>query len=696
MKIFKLKYVLPVTSIFLIIFLAFKVNNNDKNKLILEMLMEGLGSMHYNKAEVDNDFSEKVYKLYIDRLDYNKRFFTIEDINEFGAYKFKIDDEIKVSDFSFFEITKERYLQRIEDVEKYYTSALKKPFTFEDEDFLQTDPEKRTYAEDEKELKERWKGYMKFQVLAKLVRKINAQDKAKEKSDTVVIKTVAELEKDSRKEVKKTYDDWFYRMSKLNEKDITEIYFNSITAAYGPHTQYFAPADKENFDIRMSGKLEGIGAQLTQPNAYIKVAKIITGSPCWKQGELKAGDLIIKVAQGSDEPVNVVDMRLDEAIKMIRGKKGTEVRLTIEKPDGSVVIIPIIRDIIVLEETFAKSIIIKDSITNSKIAYVYLPEFYADFKNPNGRTCSKDIKKELEKIKKDNVDGIIIDLRNNGGGSLMDAVDIVGYFIDKGPVVQVRNRTQIPQILNDRKSGSLYDGPLVIMTNEFSASASEIMAAAIQDYKRGIVVGTNTYGKGTVQRFFSFDRMIKGYDEFKPLGDVKITTQKFYRINGGSTQLRGVAPDIILPDAYQFLDMGEKDTDYPIGWDEITKAEYKVMKQKFDISKIRRKSMLRISENHGFNIISDYTELLRQRKDSSIITLNLNSYIKRDKQRKAESKSFNKIYDKKYGLRFFVLKEDSVKIYSDTVKIARTKSWIKELEKDLHLSETYKIIQDMQ
>lgn len=696
MKILKFKIILPAVALLVIALFAFKLLNNDKNKLILQILVKGLQAMHYNEEQIDNDFSEKVFKLYIDRLDYNKRFFTQDDINLFTAYKYKIDDEIKNLDFIFFDITKDLYLKRIKDASNYYTAALKKPFDFTLDEYLETDPEKVQFAANEKELKERWHKYMKYQVLTKYAQKIELQEKAKKDNDTsYVAKTLKELEEEARNDVKKTYDDWYYRISKMNDKDIVSLYFNSITAFFDPHTQYFPPEDKENFDIRMSGQLEGIGAQLTQPNAYIKVAKIIPGSPCWKQGELKAGDLILKVAQADQEPVDVVDMRLDEAIKMIRGKKGTEVRLTIQKPDGTLKIIPIIRDVIVLEETFAKSIIMKDSTSDSRLAYIYLPEFYADFNKQNGRHCSKDIKKELDKINKEKIDGIIIDLRNNGGGSLMDAIEIVGYFIDKGPVVQVRDRKQTPKVYSDQIAGIVYNGPLIIMTNEFSASASEIMAAAIQDYGRGIIVGTNTYGKGTVQRFFPFDMMIRGNDEHKPLGDLKITIQKFYRINGGSTQLRGVSPDILLPDPYQFLDMGEKDTEFPIGWDEVNKAEYKNLKQNFSVEKIKKLSEKRTGSDKNFEIVENYAEYLKSRKDSSLLTLNYGKYLTNDKNSKAESKKFSDIQDQKYSLKFFVLKEDSVTVYSDTIKTARVKSWIKELETDMQLNETYKIMQDM-
>jgi carboxyl-terminal processing protease len=456
------------------------------------------------------------------------------------------------------------------------------------------------------------------------------------------------------------------------------------------------PKDKENFDIHISGKLEGIGATLSQPNAYIKVEHIVPGSACWKQGELEVGDLILKVAQGAEDPVDVVDMRLDDAIKMIRGKKGTEVRLTVKKADGSIHIIPIIRDVVIIEETFAKSIIIQNSLNNKKIGYIYLPQFYADFDDANGRRCSEDVEIEVEKLKNEKVEGIIVDLRNNGGGSLTDAVDIVGLFIEKGPVVQVRSRFGMPQVLKDNDAGVLYNGKLVVMVNEFSASASEIMAAAIQDYGRGIIVGSKqTFGKGTVQRFVSFDDIIKNENELKPLGHLKITIQKFYRVNGGATQLKGVLSDIVLPDAYSLIDMGEKDMDNPIEWDEIPKSDYKMWDNSFDTNILKEKSRQRVSSDTSFQIINEYAEYLKENQNKTLISLNIETYRKNEKEREILSKRFKKADRISNGLYFKYTQPDSLDMFSDSIKQERAENWIKILQKDIYLKETFNIINDM-
>ncbi len=689
---------LPFILIISLLIVAFAYTISKKDKLVLEIMKQSLKVYHYEDRAFDNDFSEEVFKLYMEKLDYNKRFFLQSDINEFAAYKFKIDDEVNNENFTFFELTKNRYIERIAELDKYIQDALKKPFDFSKDEYIELDAEKRFYPKTKKELKNNWKKYLKYSVMTKLASKIEVQEKAIADKDTSVeIKTIKELEKKAREDVQKTYKDWYHRMTKINEKDLMKMYLNSITAFYDPHTSYFPPKDKENFDIHISGKLEGIGATLSQPNAYIKVERIVAGSACWKQGDLEVGDLILKVAQGADEPVDVVDMRLDDAIKMIRGKKGTEVRLTVKKADGSIKVIPIIRDVVVLEETFAKSVVIKDSISNKKIGYIYLPGFYADFEDPDGRRSSVDVKKEIEKLKKEDIEGIIVDLRNNGGGSLMDAIDIVGLFIDKGPVVQVRSRFAMPQVLKDKNAGSLYDDDLLIMINEFSASASEIMAAAIQDYNRGVIVGSKqSFGKGTVQRFIPFDRMTRGNEDLKPLGALKITIQKFYRINGGATQLKGVVPDIVLPDAYSKLDMGEKDLDNPIKWDEIPKAEYTKFKPNYNKEQLKQISNKRVAKDTSFTLIEEYSKYLKEVREKTLVSLNIEKYKKEEKEREEISKRFKNADRRISGLKFYVPKADSLEIYSDTIKTEKAKRWMKDLKKDIYLEESFKIIEDMQ
>ncbi|MEO1715046.1 MAG: S41 family peptidase, partial [Bacteroidota bacterium] len=370
-------------------------------------------------------------------------------------------------------------------------------------------------------------------------------------------------------DVLKTFDDWYERLEKRKRSDYLSIYINSITNVFDPHTSYFEPIEKQNFDINMSGKLEGIGARLQSDGNYTKITSVIVGGPAWKQGDLKENDKIMKVAQDGEDPIDVTGMQLDDVVSQIRGEKGTKVILTVKKIDGSIADIEIVRDVVILEEGFAKSLILHTT-AKEKVGFISLPRFYDDFYDEEGRSCARDVATEIDKLKKENVRGIILDLRNNGGGSLRDVVTMSGFFIEKGPIVQVKARGRSPEVLEDNDPSVKWDGHLIVMVNQFSASASEILAAALQDYERAVIVGsTSTFGKGTVQRFYNLDRAIPGYSELKPFGEIKLTTQKFYRIDGGSTQLKGVTPDIILPDMYSYIETGEKEQEYPMNWTQI-------------------------------------------------------------------------------------------------------------------------------
>ena len=689
----KLLFLIPVAAIALVSY-TYTVQN-DKEVAIDQIVMQSLNTSHYAPKEVNDDFSEKVFKLYIQRLDYNKKFLIQDDINELKKLENSIDEDITTSRFTFFDKSLELLNKRIDESQAYYKEILDKPFDFTKDETLELDAEKLNFAKNKDALKEDWRKYLKYQTLSRIAEMMESQEKAKEKSDTVKIKSKEELEIAARKKVLKSNEDWFKRIKKLDRDDRIAVYFNSITGIYDPHTEFFPPKEKANFDIGMSGQLEGIGAQLQEKDGAIKVSSIVPGSASYRQGQLKPGDIILKVAQGEAEPVDVTDMRLDDAVQLIRGKKGTEVRLTIKKPDASTVIIAITRDIVVIEETYAQSVILKGK---KNIGYIKLPTFYADFNGNGGRSCSVDMKKELQKLKEENVDGIILDLRYNGGGSLPDVVKMAGLFIDKGPIVQVKSKTGTPQVMDDNDPAIVYDGPLTVMVNSNSASASEIMAAAIQDYKRGVIVGTSpsTFGKGTVQRFFNLDDYVPAqYATIKPLGQVKITTQKFYRINGGATQLKGVIPDIILPDPYYLLDQGEKEQDYPMNWDEIPPANYVALNPGYSIDKLKAKSEARLKSNPGFTILENAAKRFKKQKDSTVISLNFEKYIAEQKRYKAESKKMDDLDKEIPGIEIAALKTDAILIGADTSKANKAKDWYKSIKKDIYLNETIAIMNDM-
>ncbi|MCE9540810.1 MAG: carboxy terminal-processing peptidase [Bacteroidetes bacterium] len=689
----RLLLLIPVAAIALVSY-TYTIQN-DKEVAIDQIVMQSLNASHYSPKLVDDAFSEKVFKLYIQRLDYNKKFLVKDDITELKKFEHSIDEDINSGRFTFFDRSVELINKRIDESQAYYKEILDNPFDFSTDETLELDAEKINFTKNKDALKEEWRKYLKYQTLSRLAEMMDSQEKAKEKSDTVKIKSKEELEISARKKVLKSNDDWFKRLNKLDRNDRLTAYFNAITGIYDPHTEFFPPKEKANFDIGMSGQLEGIGAQLQEKDGAIKVSSIVPGSASYRQGQLKAGDIILKVAQGDAEPVDITDMRLDDAVQLIRGKKGTEVRLTVRKPDNSIVIIAITRDIVIIEETYAQSAILKGK---KNIGYIKLPTFYADFNGHNGRSCAKDIKKELLKLNEEKVDGIILDLRYNGGGSLPDVVNMAGLFINKGPIVQVKSKTGIPQVMDDNDPTIVYGGPLTIMVNSNSASASEIMAAAIQDYKRGVIVGTSpsTFGKGTVQRFFDLDTYLPSqYASLKPLGQVKITTQKFYRINGGATQLKGVIPDIILPDPYYLLDQGEKEQDYPMIWDEIPAATYEQLNTTYSLDRLKANSEARLKKNPGFSILETAAKRLKKQKDSTIVSLNFDKYTTEQKRYKAESKMMEEFDKEIPGIEIVALKTDAIAIAADTAKANKAKDWYKSLKKDIYLSETIAIMDDM-
>ena len=535
------------------------ISLEEKDDLLLQTLLGGIKQLHYSPNKVDDGFSKEVFDLYMERLDNGKRWLTASEVSTLSAYQMEIDDAILEPDYEFFEKSIELKKAGLARAKSYYQEILKTPFDFTKAEDVELDGDKKGFAANENELKEYWRKSLKYDVMTRLATKLDEQEKARNQEldkmdkdgepkseddlkkemverDKILGKSTKELEQEVREKTVERYDDWFERLNQERRSDYMSNYLNAITNVFDPHTSYYLPKDKENFDINMSGTLEGIGARLQTGDEYTKVVSIIPGGPAWKGKELEVEDLIMKVTQGdnsTEEPLDVTGLRIDDVVAKIRGKKGTEVILTVKRVDGSVKDISIVRDVVILDEGYAKSATLNHSEIIDNIGYIKLPRFYADFSRRGGKSCAVDVGKEIEKLNATNVNGIILDLRNNGGGSLRDVVDMTGFFIEEGPIVQVKARNRKPEVLTDDDANVQYDGPLIVMVNEFSASASEILAAALQDYGRAVIVGSNnTFGKGTVQRFFDLDSAIKGNDDLKPLGEVKMTIQKFYRING--------------------------------------------------------------------------------------------------------------------------------------------------------------------
>lgn len=687
------KIIKPVLLFIVISLSSFTLYQFGKNQLLLEMLMSALDQAHYSPLKIDDEFSEKAFTLYLKRLDTNKKFLLKEDVDALAQYKQRIDDEIQNGNLDFYNLSIKLIAQRIKEKENWSKEILSKPLDYSIDEEYQTDGEKTNYATSVSELKMEWVKMLKYQVLTRLDESLTNQEKAKEKKDSVFTeKSFDSLEVDARRKTLKANEDWFKRLSKITSKDRYSAYLNTITGLYDPHTEYFAPKDKKKFDQSMSGQFEGIGARLQAKDGILKVSEIIVGSPSFKQGELKAGDEIHKVAQGMNEPVDITNMDMDDAIDLIKGKKGTEVRLTVKKPDATFQVIAIIRDVIEMEETYAKSAILTNK---KKLGYIYLPMFYADFTRNGAHRCSDDIRKEVEKLKKENVEGIILDLRDNGGGSLQEVVEMAGLFIPKGPMVQVKGKMGDPTIMENKYSKVVWEGPLAVLVNHGSASASEILAAAIQDYKRGIIIGTQSYGKGTVQSFLDLDQyVLPQFDSMRPLGSVKITMQKFYRVNGGATQLKGVMPDVSLPDPYAFLEVGEKDMDYPMPWDEISKATYQEFRT-INHDKLKKASNERVKQSAAFKLIDAEAKELKAKKDDTKYNLKLDNYRAELKEWREQNKKYDGLKQDIKGFNASLMLFDKQRIEADTTKLNREIKWTKNISKDNYIFEASNVLNDM-
>ncbi|MBK8442818.1 MAG: carboxy terminal-processing peptidase [Sphingobacteriales bacterium] len=667
-----------------------------KEKVLMQVIEESLQRTHYQAPQINDEFSAKAFDLYLKRLDYGKRFLLESDVKYLEKYRYKVDDAIINKNFDLYYEANEILKKRIAEAETYYQEILCKPFDFTQNERVNMDYDKKTYAKNTAELKDEWYKLLKYQTMTRVLGKLENQEEAAEKKDTTVkIKVFAELESDARDKILHNYENYFSRIHKNDDNDRLSTYLNAIVSVYDTHSSYFPPEDKKNFDIKLSGQLEGIGATLQEEDGFIKVVSIVPGSPSWKQGELKVDDVIVEVAQGDAEPVEITDMKLDDAVQLIRGKKGTEVRLTVKKRDGNIVKIPIIRDVVIIEETYAKSAVIESN--NAKIGYIYLPKFYADLNHTGGRSCADDIRQELLKLKNDAVDAIVFDLYDNGGGSLDDVVRMLGWFIKDGPVVQVKAPDGNSRTLADRDPSVIYEGPLVVMVNGQSASASEIFAAAVQDYQRGVVVGTaSTYGKGTVQRFLDLDNiLVQGYDDIKPIGSLKVTIQKFYRINGGSTQLKGVVPDIVLPDAYKYILSGEKEEDYALQWDEIEAARYEAFPRTYNLNQLKNMSAVRVAANPFFQQVEKTALRFQEEDKAKSYALNLEQYRQERSQAKSEEKIYDQLKENSDSLHIMATAADHLAMEKDSANADRYEAFFEDMQKNFYIREAIEVAKDM-
>ncbi|MFN3967687.1 carboxy terminal-processing peptidase [Flavobacterium sp.] len=674
-----------------------KASDPEKDKLLIELLTFVIEKGHYSPSAIDDTFSKGVYKDYLNALDPSKRFFLQSDIDEFAEYETQIDDQILNKELSFFDLTYTRLMKRMEESKSYYKEALDKPFDYKKDESFNTDYEKLPYCKSTKDLKERWRLQVKLSALSSLVEKQKLEEDKKNNKDLAKKsepKTFEQLEKETRESTLSSLNDNFNFIKDLDREDWFSIYINAISSRFDPHTSYFAPNEKERFDLSMSGKLEGIGARLQKKNDFTEISELISGGPAWRGKELESGDIILKVAQADGEPVDVVGMRLDDVVKKIKGPKGTEVRLTVKKTDGTIKVITIIRDEVEIEETYVKSSVVeKDGF---KYGIIYLPKFYIDFEDQNSRDAGKDVAIEVERLKKEGVQGIVMDVRDNGGGSLKTVVDIAGLFIEQGPIVQIKSAAGKKEVLYDRDAKVQWDGPLVVMINEFSASASEILAAAIQDYKRGVVIGSKqSYGKGTVQNVIDLNQFVRG-STYGDLGALKTTTQKFYRINGGSTQLEGVKSDIAIPDKYAYLKMGERDIENAMPWDKIDAADYKIWDKQNNFDLTISKSKTRMQNNPQLQLIDDNAKWLDERNKENVYSLNIDKFKAEQKSLDEKNKKYKPISDYKNAFDFKSLPYEVESMKNDPVLKEKRERWHESLSKDIYIEEAIHILNDLQ
>ncbi|MCK5536691.1 MAG: carboxy terminal-processing peptidase [Bacteroidales bacterium] len=693
----KKRIFISITLIAAISFVGFTAYYNlQRDKLLLDIIGQSLSQIHYQKNKFDDDFSKGVFDNFMSSLDRNKNIFLQEDYESFVKYESVIDEEMKEQTLNFFDEVNSKYEERFDGLKEYFDLILEQAFDYTLDEMIENDDEKSNYPVTEEARKEKWRKILKYETMRQVYSKMEAQKKAKAKNDSTVLKSFELIEREVREKLQKEYNDWFHRVEKYERKDRYSIYLNTLTAYFDPHTNYYSPKDKANFDISMSGQLEGIGATLQESDGYVKVVSIVPGGPAWKHGDLKAGDLILEVAQGEEESVNIIDMRLDDAVQLIRGKKGTIANLTIRKPDGDEMNILIVRDKVVLEETYARSAILNNPNSNEKVGYLYLPKFYANFQEANGRRSAKDIKKELIKLNDEGVSSLVFDLRNNTGGSLNDVVEMFGYFISTGPVVQVKDNQGKIRLHEDKDNEILFKKPLVVLINEGSASASEIFAAAVQDYGRGIILGSpSSFGKGTVQRILDFDHLVNSsFKQYKPLGALKITIQKFYRITGASTQLKGVSSDVVLADSYMYLPVGEREQEHAMPWDEIENTEFSIWTCE-NMNKAIKNSKKRIAKDTLYTLLDNNAMRLKNMRDETLFSLKYTDYEEVMNKRNEEYKQYKTLNTTKSSLKMNALAKDLKRLEGDSTKTKIWTQWVKSLQNDYYLDEAFRVAIDL-
>ncbi|WP_229663391.1 carboxy terminal-processing peptidase [Cloacibacterium rupense] len=678
-------------------------NDEEKMQTIMISVKNTLSYLHYSPKPINDAYSADVYDKYLEMMDPAKKFLLQSDVDEFTKHRTKLDDYLNKGDLTFFNLTVDRLNARTKEVEKLSQDILSKPINFDEKEELILEPKLKTYPKNQEELRTEWKKFIKYNILQE-IETLNAKEETqKEKKDSVTkfklkdtiklnILTPQQKQAKATEEVKDLLTSMFKRYEKRKKMDWFSLYMNAYTEVFDPHTNYFSPQDKEDFDVNFKGKVIGIGATIQEKKGKILIGTLVVGAPAWKSKQVSEGDEILKVqSKKGEEPINVSGMLVDEAVRFIRGEKGTEVVLTLRKKDGSIKEVKMIREEVAIEDTFARSIIV-NTPNGKKYGFINLPSFNADFEDAKGRNASDDIKAELIKLKAQNVEGIILDLRNNGGGSLTEVVDIMGLFMKNGPVVQVKDGNGKIQVLKNKQDEPIWTGPLVIMQNELSASASEILAGAMQDYGRAVIVGSpQSFGKGTVQTFVELNRFLNTSDDF---GALKLTIQKFYRVNGKSTQLKGVDSDIPMKDLFSYEEVGERYDNYALPWDQVSTSGFAPLNT-LNMSELVSNSAKRLTQNKNYQLLLESAQWKEKLDKEEKVTLNLKDFESLMKARKEQIEKFKSLVKFNNGLNFTLHADEAKRGKTDEVFAKKSENWLKNLKRDIYLQETVNIISEM-
>ncbi len=678
-------------------------NDDEKMSTIMVSVKNTLSYLHYSPKTINDAYSQEVYKHYFEMVDASKRYFLQSDMDEFAKHKMKLDDYLNQGNLTFYKLTIDRLYQRVDEIDKITQDILSKPINLDEDETLVLEPKIKNNAKNNAELAAEWKKYIKYNILQEMESLTAKEAMQKEKKDSVQkfnLKDTIKLEilTPEQKRIKATTEvkdlvtDTFRRFKKRNKMDWFTVYMNAYTEVFDPHTNYYSPKNKEDFDTQFKGKVIGIGAIIQEKRGYLYLGALTIGAPAWKSKQLSDGDKILKVrSKPNEDAVNVVGMLSDEAVRLIRGEKGTKVTLTVEKKDKTIKEVTMIREEVAIEDTFARSIIVNGA-DGKKYGFINLPSFNADFEDPSGRNASDDIKNELVKLKAQNVQGIILDLRNNGGGSLTEVGDIMGLFMNTGPYVQVKDGNGKIQTLKNKQSAPIWTGPLVIMQNELSASASEILAGAIQDYGRGLVIGSpQSFGKGTVQTFVDLNRFLQTSDDF---GSLKLTIQKFYRITGESTQRKGIESDIKMKDFYTYSEIGERYDDYALAWDKIPAVPYTPLNT-VSISSLQKGLEARLQNNKNYQLMQESALWKENLDKEESISLNQSKFNEVMKTRKAQIEKFKALDKYNNGLKFILNTDEVEREKKDEAFQKKTQNWTKNLQRDLYLLEAMNVISEM-